>query len=148
MDVFNEELLKFWKALQLNDVRYIMVGGVATNLHGFQRTTEDIDVWLEDSLENRKRTRKAFREYGMGDFEPIERMQFIPGWTYFHLPIKRQSTVLKTRPMLQALNPFKNFRKKRKKGKTHTNLPFPPKSSKYFNRPLFFAPPSVSLRQI
>ncbi len=29
--------------------------------------------------------RKAFREYGMGDFEPLERMQIIPGWTYFHL---------------------------------------------------------------
>jgi len=34
MDVFNEELLKFWRALQQNDVLYIMVGGVATNLHG------------------------------------------------------------------------------------------------------------------
>lgn len=85
MDVFNEELLNFWKALQDHEVRYLMVGGVATNLHGFQRTTEVIDMWLEDTLENRKRMRKAFREYGMGDLETIERMQFVPGWTYFHL---------------------------------------------------------------
>jgi hypothetical protein len=85
MDVFDEELLKFWKALQQNNVQYIMVGGVATNLHGYNRTTDDIDVWIKDSLENRKNLRKSLREYGMGDFEPLERIQFIPGWTYFHL---------------------------------------------------------------
>ena len=44
MDVFDEELLKFWKALQQNNVQYIMVGGVATNLHGYNRTTDDIDM--------------------------------------------------------------------------------------------------------
>jgi len=62
-----------------------MVGGIATNLHGYQRTTEDIDIWIEDTLENRKKIRKAFDDRDMGDFEPLERMQFIPGWTYFHL---------------------------------------------------------------
>jgi len=85
MDVFDEELLDFWKSLRQNNVRYIMVGGVATNLHGYQRTTEDIDIWIDDSLVNRKSLRKAFKDYGMGDFEPLERMQFVPGWTYFHL---------------------------------------------------------------
>ncbi len=50
-----------------------------------QRTTEDIDIWIKDTLENRKNIRKAFDECELGDFEPLERMQFIPGWTYFHL---------------------------------------------------------------
>jgi len=85
MDVFDEELLRFWKILQQNYVRYIMVGGVATNLHGYQRSTEDIDMWIEDSLENRRKIRKAFKECDMGDFEPLERMPFVPGWTYFYL---------------------------------------------------------------
>jgi hypothetical protein len=85
MDVFDEELLKFWRALQQNNVQYIMVGGVATNLHGYSRMTDDIDVWVKDSLENRKKLRKAFSDYGIGDFEPLERMPFVPGWTYFHL---------------------------------------------------------------
>lgn len=85
MDVFDEELLKFWRALQKNNVMYIMVGGVATNLHGYQRNTDDIDVWIKDSVENRKNLRTAFNEYGLGDFEPLERMQFVPGWTYFYL---------------------------------------------------------------
>ena len=85
MDVFNEELLKFWSSLQSNEVKYIMVGGFATNFNGYFRTTDDADIWIEDSLENRKRLRRAFAEYGMGDLEPLERVEFIPGWTYFHL---------------------------------------------------------------
>lgn len=62
-----------------------MVGGVATNLYGYQRTTEDIDIWLDDSLENRQKLRLAFKGHGIGDFEELLRIQFVPGWTYFHL---------------------------------------------------------------
>lgn len=85
MDIFDKELLNFWISLNQQQVRYIMVGGIATNLHGYQRTTNDIDVWIEDTIENRRRLRLAFKAYGMGDFEMMERMQFVPGWTNFNL---------------------------------------------------------------
>jgi predicted nucleotidyltransferase len=85
MDIFDEEILKFWAALQDQKVRYIMVGGYATNLHGYQRYTADIDIWLDDSHENRKRLRTAFIECGMGDYYMLETMQFVPDWTDFHL---------------------------------------------------------------
>jgi hypothetical protein len=69
-----------------NKIMYVHNGTwVATNLHGYHRTTDDIDVWINDTLENRKNLRKSFQEYGLGDLEALERMQFIPGWTYFHL---------------------------------------------------------------
>ena len=51
MDMLNDELLRFWKALNENKVRYIMVGGFATRFHGFNRSTDDLDMWLEDTLE-------------------------------------------------------------------------------------------------
>lgn len=85
MDIFDEEILKFWKALQDNNVQYIMVGGYATNLHGYQRFTGDLDIWLKDTLENRQLLRTAFKDCEMGDYPMIEYMQFIPGWTDFHL---------------------------------------------------------------
>jgi len=85
MDVFDEELLRFWKISSQFNLKYIMIGGVATNLHGYQRTTEDIDLWIEDTKANRNILRKVFREYGMGDFKTLPNMQFIPGWTYFYL---------------------------------------------------------------
>lgn len=85
MDIFDEEILKFWESLQANNVKYILVGGYATNLHGYQRFTGDLDIWLKDNLENRQSLRKAFSACEMGDYPMIEYMQFIPGWTDFRL---------------------------------------------------------------
>ena len=83
MDTMDQDLLDFWDALNKFNVRYILVGGVAVRFHGFNRTTDDLDVWLEDTPTNRKNLRLAFFELGYGDFEEIETMQFIPGWTSF-----------------------------------------------------------------
>jgi hypothetical protein len=85
VDVFDEEILNFWKALQYNNVQYILIGGYATNFHGYQRFTGDIDIWIKDNLINRQQLRKAFISCDMGDFPMLEYMQFIPGWTDFHL---------------------------------------------------------------
>lgn len=84
MDTMDQGLLDFWGALNKFNVRYILVGGVAVRFHGFNRTTDDLDVWLEDTPTNRKNLRLAFFELGYGDFEEIETMQFIPGWTSFY----------------------------------------------------------------
>jgi hypothetical protein len=85
MDIFDEEILRFWKALFENEVEYIMVGGYATNLHGFQRYTGDMDIWIKNSSENRSKLRKAFVGAGMGDYDMLDRIQFVPGWTDFTL---------------------------------------------------------------
>lgn len=85
MDIFDEEIILFWKALQENKVKYIMIGGYATNMHGYQRYTGDMDIWIEDSPANRENLRKAFSEYGIGDFPMLATLQFVPGWTNFNL---------------------------------------------------------------
>lgn len=85
MDLLDESLLKFWQVLNNNSVRYIMVGGFAVRFNGFNRNTEDIDMWLDDTLENRKKLRKSFRDLDYGDFASIESMKFIPGWTNFYI---------------------------------------------------------------
>jgi hypothetical protein len=85
MDIYAEAFIDLWNCLNRNNVRYILVGGFATNLHGYHRVTEDVDLYLEDTLENRKNLRKAFKDLGLGDFEPIERIEFIPGWVDFQL---------------------------------------------------------------
>ncbi|MHB1922129.1 MAG: hypothetical protein ACYCOO_07815 [Chitinophagaceae bacterium] len=79
MDMLDIELLRFWKVLKENNVRYIMVGGFATRFHGFNRNTDDLDMWLEDTLENRKNLRKAFNQLEYGDFEPLETLPLLPG---------------------------------------------------------------------
>jgi hypothetical protein len=85
VDVFDENLLAFWEALQQNKVQYILIGGYAINFHGFQRFTGDMDIWLNDTLVNRQALRKVFIACDMGDYPILETMQFVPGWTQFHL---------------------------------------------------------------
>ncbi len=81
MDIFDETIINLWLAFKLQKVAYIMVGGFAVNLHGFSRTTGDVDIYLKDTLENRKQLRAALQQEAIGDFETIETMVFIPGWT-------------------------------------------------------------------
>ena len=85
MDILDGELLKFWNSLNKNNVRYIMVGGFATRFHGYNRNTDDVDLWLDDTLQNRKNLRKSFLELGYGDFPSLETMEFVPGWTSFFI---------------------------------------------------------------
>jgi hypothetical protein len=84
MDVLDDDLLAFWSALNKYEVKYIMIGGFATRFHGYNRNTDDLDIWLEDSLISRKGLRMAFEELKYGDYPSIETMQFVPGWTTFY----------------------------------------------------------------
>lgn len=85
MDMMDEGLLEFWRVLNKNKVIYIMVGGFAVNMNGFIRATKDSDLWLKDTLSNRKNFRKAYAELGYGDFASFETMEFTPGWTQFYI---------------------------------------------------------------
>ncbi|MDN3673988.1 nucleotidyltransferase [Flavobacterium branchiarum] len=81
----NEQIISIWKYFHEFNVRYIIIGGFAVNVYGYNRNTGDLDVYLEDTLENRKNLKKAFVAIGIGNFESIETMQFVPGWTDFTL---------------------------------------------------------------
>jgi hypothetical protein len=94
MDIFDEHLIEIWKSFSNNNVKYIMVGGFAVNMHGFHRTTEDFDILLQDNLPNRKKFRKALSDAQIGDFEPLETMQFIPGWTTIQINNGMQLDIL------------------------------------------------------
>lgn len=50
MDLFESAFIDFWKHLNEQGVRYILVGGFATNFHGYQRYTGDVNIWIEDTL--------------------------------------------------------------------------------------------------
>jgi predicted nucleotidyltransferase len=81
----NEQIIAIWNSFFENKVKYITIGGFAVNIYGYNRSTGDIDIYLEDTLENRINLRKALKSINLGDFETIETMQFIPGWTDFSL---------------------------------------------------------------
>ena len=46
-------------ALEREQVEYVLVGGVAVGLHGFERATNDIDLFVRPTEENVRRLRAA-----------------------------------------------------------------------------------------
>ena len=61
-----------------HSVRYLIVGGIAVNLHGSERTTKDLDIWVDISGKNLDQLRSAFLEMGyseQGTSEAILRLK-------------------------------------------------------------------------
>jgi predicted nucleotidyltransferase len=77
----NSQIVEIWKYFSLNNVKYLTIGGFAVNMYGYGRNTGDIDIFIEDTDENRENLRVALKKAGIGDFESLKTMQFIPGWT-------------------------------------------------------------------
>jgi len=104
MDALDEALILFWESLNNHGVKYIMVGGFATRFHGFNRSTDDLDLWLYDTLVNRKNLRKSFRDLGLGDFPTIEEMEFVPGWTTFYVANEIELDIMTSMKGLENLS--------------------------------------------
>lgn len=85
MDIYDEGMLSIWKSFADNGLEYIMVGGFAVNLHGFERTTGDVDIWLKDTSKNRQVFRKVLVDLDYADLPQIETIDFVPGFTTFLL---------------------------------------------------------------
>ena len=63
-----EEFADFLDALNSEGVAYVVIGGMAVLAHVPYRTTRDIDVLIEPSLENARRAHAAVSAWG--SFEP------------------------------------------------------------------------------
>ena len=53
MDIEDEEFLLFLKCAGENELRYLCIGGYAVNYHGFHRATQDMDIWIAPTTENK-----------------------------------------------------------------------------------------------
>ena len=68
-NLFNEDFQDFLHACFACEVRYLLVGGYSVILHGYSRTTGDLDIWVEQSAENYERLVQAFQRFGMPVFD-------------------------------------------------------------------------------
>ena len=77
----NIQIIDIWKYLAVNKVNYLTIGEFAVNIYGYGRKTGVLEIFIEDSIENRENLREALKQAGIGDFGNLNTMQFIPGWT-------------------------------------------------------------------
>jgi hypothetical protein len=52
-DIDDEFYQSFLMAMQKHQVRYMLIGGIAINFHGVIRNTQDMDIWLAPTNQNR-----------------------------------------------------------------------------------------------
>lgn len=68
-NLFNEDFWDFLEALRQHQVRYVLVGGYSVILHGYSRTTGDLDIWVDKTAANYAQLVRAFHEFGMPTFD-------------------------------------------------------------------------------
>jgi hypothetical protein len=71
-NIFYQDFRDFLSALNNNRVEYLLVGGYAVVLYGYPRTTGDMDIWVNRTLENYQKLQLAFVEFGMPMFDMTE----------------------------------------------------------------------------
>ncbi len=54
MDIEHSEFLLFLKCAKENQLRYMCIGGYAVNYYGYHRVTEDIDIWIAPTNQNKE----------------------------------------------------------------------------------------------
>ena len=64
-NIFNADFREFIAALNRNEVKYILVGGYSVILHGYSRTTGDMDLWVNKTVENYDKIIKAITQFGL-----------------------------------------------------------------------------------
>ncbi len=81
MDLSNQEVQSFLRSLHTHEVRYLLVGGVATTYYGHVRMTMDLDLWVEDTAENKDQLVAALKDADVAGAEHYRNVDMIPGWS-------------------------------------------------------------------
>ncbi len=71
-NLFNQDFQDFIEALNRKGVEYLLVGGYAVILHGYIRSTADMDVWVNKTVENYYKLEDAFSIFGAPIFSRDE----------------------------------------------------------------------------
>lgn len=59
-----KEATDFLRALNSNQVEYMIIGGAAVNIHGYTRSTGDLDIWYNPTAENFEKLLLSISDFG------------------------------------------------------------------------------------
>lgn len=71
-NILNDDFTDFIQTLNTCNVEYILVGGYAVIYHGYNRTTGDLDIWVNPTSANYQKLSTAFSTFGMSVFDMNE----------------------------------------------------------------------------
>jgi hypothetical protein len=111
VNLFNADFTDFLRSLYNHKVEHLLVGGYAVILHGYTRSTADMDIWVNKTIENYYRLKKAFAEFGAPVFSEND---FLSGkydvWAIGREPNKIEiMSQVKGLDFLESLGRFKDM---------------------------------------
>ena len=71
-DIEDEFYITFLASMQKHKVRYMLIGGIAINFHGVIRNTQDMDIWLAPTNENRDLFYNVLLDLGYTEEEIVD----------------------------------------------------------------------------
>ncbi len=71
-NILNQDFSEFIVSLNKANVEYLLVGGFAVIYHGYNRTTGDIDIWVNPTKDNFLKLKVAFADFGLSLFDMTE----------------------------------------------------------------------------
>lgn len=77
--MLSDDLKEFLRYLNEEKVEYLLIGGWAVGYHGYPRLTQDMDVWVEMSVENTRRILKSLERFGFPPGVAEESLFLQPG---------------------------------------------------------------------
>jgi hypothetical protein len=115
MDIEHPEFLNFLSCAQKNKLRYLCIGGYAVNYYGFHRMTQDLDVWIAPTNENRNCFLNSMlcMGYNENEIEDIKNEDFT---TYFMCTLGARPNVI---DVLTILHHSLNFDEAEKNMSVH-----------------------------
>ena len=111
MDIEHSEFLNFLGCAQKTKLRYLCIGGYAVNYYGFHRMTEDLDVWVAPTNENKNCFLKTMQcmGYTESEFEEIKNEDFT---SYFMCTLGSRPNVIDVITILHHSLSFDEAEKK------------------------------------
>ncbi len=65
LNIFNDDFREFIQTLNQCNVDYLLMGGYAVILHGYHRTTGDMDIWVRKTVVNYEKLTQAMNSFGL-----------------------------------------------------------------------------------
>ena len=63
---------RIFEGLNKHEIRYLIIGGIAVNLYGYDRVTGDIDIMMSFNKENVLKLERFMKEYGFKPSIPVD----------------------------------------------------------------------------
>lgn len=70
--LFNADFIEFLELLDKNKVQFLLIGGYAVILHGYVRSTSDMDIFVERTVANYENLKKTYTDFGAPIFSKDE----------------------------------------------------------------------------